>query len=204
MSAPSPLRLVPDQLFVQLVRTRLATLARFWLWLSFWCLNQTTFNTCFNHIWLWCRCRIRRHLCLFDRLWLRRCLLFLAGKTLFALTITFNLTLAVLAFLLLAAHFHLTGSFTQHTHIMLSMLLEGFRCNAVIRQLCVASKLIVLVDDLLRRTAHLALWTRAIKHTVHDIAATCVVAIGTVAVVLRTRTRSLRFHVFKSAFVIDV
>jgi hypothetical protein len=57
------------------------------------------------------------------------------------------------------------------------MLLEGFRRYTVVRQLCVASKLIILIDDLLGRSAHLTLWTGTIKHSIHDVPATRVVIV---------------------------
>ena len=47
--------------------------------------------------------------------------------------------------------------FGKHPQVVLSVLLKIFRSHPVIRQLCIARQLIVLVDNLLRCAAHLAL-----------------------------------------------
>ena len=67
---------------------------------------------------------------------------------------------------------------------MLGVLRKILCSHTIARQLCIARKLLVLIDDLLRRAAYFALRTAAIKNAVRDIAAT---RLGAVAVVL-TRT----------------
>ena len=94
-----------------------------------------------------------------------------------------GLALAVLALLLLAARFDLALCLVQHPQVMLGVLLEVLRRNPVIAQLGIACQLVVLVNDLLRGSAHFAFGARAVEHTVDDIAAG-----GTVAVILRPRT----------------
>ncbi|GLT09904.1 hypothetical protein GCM10007928_21360 [Sulfitobacter porphyrae] len=54
---------------------------------------------------------------------------------------------------------------------MLRMLLKVFCRNAVIAQLRVAGKLIVFLNHLLGRAAHLAFGTAAVKDAVDDITA---------------------------------
>ena len=54
---------------------------------------------------------------------------------------------------------------------MLSVLLKVLGCNTVIAQLCIAGQLVVFLDNLLRRAAHLTLGAGAVKNTVDDIAA---------------------------------
>ena len=73
---------------------------------------------------------------------------------------------------------------------MLSVLLEIFGCDTVIRQLRVAGELVILVDNLLWRSAHLAFRAGAVKHAIDDIAR------RTVAVVLVPRTGFRRSHLF--------
>ena len=53
---------------------------------------------------------------------------------------------------------------------MLGVLQEIFSGHTVIAQLGIPGQLLIFVDDLLRRTAHLALWARAVKHPIDDIA----------------------------------
>jgi len=65
---------------------------------------------------------------------------------------------------------HLAHRFAQHAGIVLGMLHEVLVRHAVIRQLRVAGEVLVLFDDLLRRTAHLALGTRRVEYTVDDVA----------------------------------
>jgi hypothetical protein len=60
---------------------------------------------------------------------------------------------------------------------MFGVLLEVFGGNTVIGQLCITCQLIVFFDDLLRRATHLALWARAVKHTVDNIANGTVIAV---------------------------
>ena len=72
--------------------------------------------------------------------------------------------------------------FRQHSQIMLCVLLKVFSRNPVVRQLRIARKLIVFIDNLLRRAANLAFWARAVEDAVDDI------AYGTVTVRLITRT----------------
>jgi hypothetical protein len=49
------------------------------------------------------------------------------------------------------------------------MLLEVFRRDPVARQLRIARKLVVFLDDLLGRAAHLALGAGTVEHSVDDI-----------------------------------
>ena len=88
--------------------------------------------------------------------------------------IAFGLTVAVLAFLLFAPLVDLALGFGQKAQIMFGVLLEILHRHAVIAQLGVAGQLIVFVDDLLRRAAHLAFGTRAVEHTVDDVPDTAV------------------------------
>ena len=53
---------------------------------------------------------------------------------------------------------------------MLGVLQEILSGHAVIAQLRITGQLLIFVDDLLRRAAHLALWARAVKHPIDDIA----------------------------------
>ena len=81
------------------------------------------------------------------------------------------LTVFILLLLLLRLPLGLfTLRFGQHAKVMLGMLLEVLSRDAVTSKLSIPRKLIVLVDDLLRRTAYLAFGTGAIEHTVDDIA----------------------------------
>ena len=47
--------------------------------------------------------------------------------------------------------------FREHTQVVFGVLLKVFRRDPVVRQLRVAGQLIILINDLLRRSAHLAL-----------------------------------------------
>ena len=68
------------------------------------------------------------------------------------------LLLALLVLLLLRLPLSLFAlRFGQHPQIMFRVLLEVLRRHTVIRQLRVAGQLIILINDLLWRTAHLAL-----------------------------------------------
>ena len=98
--------------------------------------------------------------------------------------ITVDLAVPVLAFLLLSLGIHLLLGFAQKSQVMLSVLLEILGCDAIIRQLRITRQLVVLFNDLLRRTAHLALRARAVEHAVHDIAD----RIGAISVRLVART----------------
>ena len=66
---------------------------------------------------------------------------------------------------------HLALRFAQQTQIMLGVLLKVLGRNTVIAQLCIAGQLVVFLDNLLRRAAHLTLGAGAVKNTVDDIAA---------------------------------
>ena len=57
------------------------------------------------------------------------------------------------------------------------MLLEILRRHPVVGQLRVAGKLIILVDNLLRRTTHLAFRPGAVEDAVNDVTATGAVTI---------------------------
>jgi hypothetical protein len=94
-------------------------------------------------------------------------------------TIPLGLTLAVLLLLLLALGINLFLRSPKHAQIMLGMLEKILCRNTVARQLCIPPKLLVFIDNLLRRAAHLTLWPRAVKNPVRDIAA----ALRTVAIV---------------------
>jgi len=91
--------------------------------------------------------------------------------------------LAGLLFSSLFAH-----RFGQKPGVMLGMLQEILCRHPVIRQLGVAGQKLILLDDLLRRTAHLALGAGAVEHPVDDIAE------GTRAVLLGTRAGLGRAH----------
>ena len=73
-----------------------------------------------------------------------------------------------LAFFLFCGHFALR--LAQHAGVMFGMLEEVFGCHAVIRQLRIAGERQVLVDDLLRRAADLALGAGRVEDPVDDIA----------------------------------
>jgi hypothetical protein len=94
-------------------------------------------------------------------------------------TIPLGLTLAVLLLLLLALGINFFLRSPKHAQIMLGMLEKILCRNTVARQLCIPPKLLVFIDNLLRRAAHLTLWPRAVKNPVRDIAA----ALRTVAIV---------------------
>jgi hypothetical protein len=53
---------------------------------------------------------------------------------------------------------------------MLRVLLEVLERDTVIAELRIAGKLVVLVDDLLRGAAHLALGPGTVEHAVDDVA----------------------------------
>ena len=96
-----------------------------------------------------------------------------------AIAVTLGLTFAVLALLLFAAGIHFALRFAQHPQIVLGMLLKVLGGHAVTGQLGVARQLVVLVDDLLRRAAHLALGAGTVEHPVDDVtAATAGIAIA--------------------------
>ena len=84
--------------------------------------------------------------------------------------------------LTVAAGIHFTHRLVQKAGVMLGMLLEVLERHAVVRKLRVAGKLIILLDDLLRRTAHLAFGAGALEDAVDDVARRAV------AVRLRPRT----------------
>ena len=91
--------------------------------------------------------------------------------TILTFAVPFGLTLAVLAFLLFATLVHFLLRRAQQAQVMLRMLLEIFGCNAVIAQLRITGELVVLVNNLLRRTTHLAFGARAVKYPVDHITA---------------------------------
>ncbi|GAA6192222.1 hypothetical protein NBRC116597_21420 [Phaeobacter sp. NW0010-22] len=117
-------------------------------------------------------------------LWCRFAILALS-----ALTVTLCLALTVLAFLLFAAGILLTLRFAQHPHVVFSVLLKILRGDTIICQLRIAPELVVFINDLLRRAAHLAFGARAVKHAVDDVATR-----RPAAVVFRPRTGFGRSH----------
>ena len=108
--------------------------------------------------------------------------------------------LLLLALLLFALRIHFFLRHAQQAQVMFRVLLKVFSRHTVIGQLCVSRQLIVFVDDLLRRAAHLALRAGTVKHAVDDIAD------GTGAIVgLGPRTVFRGSHtVFSRAFVFRV
>jgi hypothetical protein len=95
------------------------------------------------------------------------------------LPVALGLTLAVLRLGLLALGVDLALRLGQHSQVMLSMLGKILGGDAVARQLRVAVQLVVFLDDLLRRAAHLSVRARTVEHAVDDIATggTVVVAV---------------------------
>ncbi len=73
-----------------------------------------------------------------------------------ALAVALGLTFPILAFLLLAAGILFLLGAAQHPQVMLRVLLEIFGSDAIIAQLRIPRQLVILVDDLLGRAAHLA------------------------------------------------
>ncbi|SDZ12738.1 hypothetical protein SAMN05444004_106134 [Jannaschia faecimaris] len=65
----------------------------------------------------------------------------------------------------------------QHTGVMLRMLLEILDCHAITGQLGVTRQLIVFIDDLGGRTAHLAFGAGAVEDTIDDVSATLLVSV---------------------------
>ena len=90
------------------------------------------------------------------------------------LLIPLGLAVAILAFLLFAALIDLALRLGQKPQVMFGMLLEILHRHAVIAKLGIARQLVVLVNDLLRRAADLALGTRAVENPVDDIPDTAV------------------------------
>ncbi len=88
-----------------------------------------------------------------------------------------GLTVAVLAFVLFAPRLLFALRLVEHALVMLGVLLEILGRHPVARKLRIAGKLVVLVDDLLRRAAHLALGAAAVEHTVDDVAQRVAVAV---------------------------
>jgi hypothetical protein len=84
--------------------------------------------------------------------------------------------------MLLAPRLLLALRLVEHALVMLGVLLEILERHAVIAKLRIAGKLGILVDDLLRRAAHLALGAGTVENPVDDIAN------GAVAVRLVPRT----------------
>ncbi|MFT6450863.1 MAG: hypothetical protein ACJA06_000343 [Halocynthiibacter sp.] len=74
-------------------------------------------------------------------------------------------------------------SFAQHPGVMLCVLLEILERHPIIRELRIARKLVIFLDDLLRRTAHFALRARTFEHAVNNIANRAIAIVR-----LRTRT----------------
>lgn len=139
-------------------------------------------------LWLWCILR-RLHETAFTRRLVRLIRVYKdqirlfpfsggrgGGRCLFPLALAFGaLSILTLAAFLLLALFFLTQGFllflslAQETQIMFGVLLKVFSRHAVIGELRITRELIVFVDDLLRRTTHLALWAGAVEHTIDDI-----------------------------------
>tara|TARA_R110002110_G_scaffold30377_13_gene107681 strand:+ start:377 stop:970 length:594 start_codon:yes stop_codon:yes gene_type:complete len=166
----------------------LASGRAFGLGLAFRRLNQTTFHIS----WLGGGCQIRlwRVALILDRIMSNMLLATLLGLTTTLAALAFLpfstfavplcLTLAVLAFLFLAALILLALRFGQHPQIVFRVLLKILCRNTVIGQLRIAGKLIVFLNHLLRRTAHFALRARAVKYAVDDIAAAVLLAVAVV------------------------
>lgn len=108
---------------------------------------------------------------------------FLTLKPLGPLAVTISLTLAVLAFLIFTTRINFALRLIQKTQIMLSVLLKILSRDPVVAQLRIASQLVVFINDLLRRPAHLALRAGAVEDAINNIN-----PIGAVPVRLGTRT----------------
>ena len=78
------------------------------------------------------------------------------------------------------------------------MLLKILRRHTVIAQLGIPRQLIIFLNHLTRRTAHLAFGAGAVEDTIDDVSALIVVT--TVAVILGPGPGSGRFHEGVSAF----
>ena len=80
----------------------------------------------------------------------------------------------IILLLLRRTGFHFGGQFAlrfaQHPGVMFRMLQEILGRNPVVRQLCIAGKEQIFLNDLLRRTAHFAFGARAVEDAVDDIA----------------------------------
>ncbi len=85
------------------------------------------------------------------------------------LLFTLLLALAVLAILLFALGLELTLRFAEKPRVMLCVLLKIFGSDTVIAKLRISGKLVVLVDDLLRGTAHLAFGAGAVENPVDNV-----------------------------------
>ncbi len=83
---------------------------------------------------------------------------------------------------------HLTCGLAKKAGVMLGVLQEILAGHAVVGQLRIARQLLIFLDDLLRRAAHLAFGAGAVEDTVDDIAE------GARAVRFRTRTGLGRAH----------
>ena len=70
-----------------------------------------------------------------------------------------------------AALVHFALCLAQQPQVVFGVLLKVLGGHTVIAQLCIAGQLVVFLDNLLRRAAHLALGAGAVKNTVDDIAA---------------------------------
>ncbi len=92
------------------------------------------------------------------------------------------LPVALLLLLLFASRFLLAQGLVQQPGIVLGMLLKVFEGDAIIRELRIARELIVLLDDLLRRSADFALGSGGVEDAVDHISD------GSVAVRLRPRS----------------
>lgn len=97
---------------------------------------------------------------------------------LIALAVALRLAFAVLPLLLFALLVLLALRFAEHALVMLGMLLEVFRSNPVISKLRITGELVVFVDDLLGRPAHLAVGAGAVKNTIDDVAHRISVAVA--------------------------
>jgi hypothetical protein len=87
------------------------------------------------------------------------------------LAVALGLAFAVLTVRFFALRLLLAQGFGQHTCVMLGVLRIGFDQHPITSKLRIAVQLVVLVDDLLRRTAHFAFGARAIENAVYDIGA---------------------------------
>lgn len=83
--------------------------------------------------------------------------------------VALGLTVAVLAFLLVAALVHLALRFCKQAQVMFGVLLEVFHRHPIIAKLCVTRQLVVFVDDLLRCTADFAFGTGTVKNAVDHV-----------------------------------
>ena len=167
--APFSEQIVVHALFSRFVRCflrchRVLIICGFWLpgpralglcglFIALWRFNETALAIC---ILISCRSAIRR--------------LFLRLQAFGTFAITFSLTLSVRLFLLLAGLFHFGLGSRQKPEIVFRVLSKVFCRHPIARQLRITMQLIVLVDDLLRRTAYFSVRAGAVKDAIDDIA----------------------------------